>query len=287
MIRQFGLVRTDPTLRMVAACMLLFGCFVSSVGIYQSLIAITVFGISDQLYSILLVVALVVNVTGSVGVGIITDQRPSRRIMALIAAAMCVAGAAAIWLGQGTALFILASMVLFPLAGSLFGQMFAVARLAGAPFDPVHRPGILAILRALFAVPFVVLLPIWGWAFQKGLPLLTVYPLVLVIGLALLAVIWRAWPHDATAPWTEQKSGLNFRASLAEMAAPAILLRVGLIGAIHSGSALCGVVLALIFNDAAGRGTAGDVGARAGERVHVGTLYTKHDVSQIDYTALK
>lgn len=259
MIRQFRLVWDDATLRMVAICITLFGMFMASIAIYQSLIAITVFGLSDTFYSVLLVVALVINVSGSVGVGILTDQRPSRRIMALLAATMIVSGTAIVWLGSNSTVFVVAHMLMLPLAGSLFGQLFAVARLASARLDPADKNGVLAIIRALMAVPFVIVLPIWGHLFETGLPLLTVYPVVLGVSLVMVWVIWRFWPADATAPWQETKSGLNFRASLAEMGTPPILLRVGLIGAIHAGSALCGVVLALIFNQSAGRGTA-DVG---------------------------
>ena len=250
---------SDPTLRMLCGATLLFGAFASSVGIYQSLIAVTVFGLSDTAYAVVLMLALLVSVGASVGVGIVTDQRPSRKLMVRSATLTVVSGAGLVWLAPFPWVFVLAHVLLLPVSGTLFGQIFAVARLVTAPLPRPERDSLLAILRAIFAVPFVVVLPVWGWAFEQGLPLTAVYPAVLVLSLTLLWLVARAWPEDAAAPWTEQKSGLNFRASLAEMLVPAVLVRVMLIGALHSGSALAGVIVALIFDEASGRGPA-DVG---------------------------
>ena len=75
-----------------------------------------------------------------------------------------------------------------------------------------------------------------------------------------MALIALRWPRDAQAPWVEVKSGLGFRASLAEMLHGPVLIRVFLIGAIHSGSALSGVIVGLLLNAVPGRGP-GDVGA--------------------------
>jgi SET family sugar efflux transporter-like MFS transporter len=106
MIRQFRLIAADPTLRLVVGAVLLFGIHAASVAIYQSLIAISIFGISDRFYSIVLLVALIVSVGASVGVGIVTDQRPSRRMMALGASALMVAGSALVWIGNSPAFFV-------------------------------------------------------------------------------------------------------------------------------------------------------------------------------------
>jgi hypothetical protein len=140
----------------------------------------------------------------------------------------------------------------------MFGQLFAAARLASQGHPPATQGGILAVLRALFAVPFMLGLPLWGIAFSHGLPLLALYPVVAAVAAAHLLLVWRAWPRDGQAPWQDVKSGLGFRASLREISAGPVLLRVALIGAIHSGSAIVGVILGLLFAEV-GRG-AGDVG---------------------------
>jgi len=273
MIRQFRLIAADPTLRLVVGAVLLFGIHAASVAIYQSLIAISIFGISDRFYSIVLLVALIVSVGASVGVGIVTDQRPSRRMMALGASALMVAGSALVWIGNSPAFFVVAHMLLLPASGSLFGQLFAVARLASARLAPQDRDAVLTIVRATFALPFMIVLPLWGMAFDEGLSLLAIYPAVLAVSLCLLALIWLRWPADEAAPWTEQKSGLGFRASIGEIVTRPVLIRVMLMGAIHSGSAISGVVVGLIFDEASGRG-AGDVGLFFGLFVAVEVVVT-------------
>lgn len=246
----------DPVLRMVVFAVLLFGSFAASIGVYQSLIAVTVFGMSDGAYALVLAAALIVSAAASVGVGIITDQRPSRRIMAILAAASIVAGASVVSLGQSVAAFVVAHVILLPISATIFGQLFAISRLMTASLASEDRDAILAMIRATFAVPFVLLLPLWGRGFEAGLPLMAIYPALGLFGAALLVLVLRDWPADAVAPWVERKSGLGFRASLGELAAAPVLIRVLLIGAIHSGAGLTGVLLGLIFAQTEGRGTA-------------------------------
>lgn len=260
MIHAFRLIGRDPTLRLMMLAMLLQGGFAASVGTYQSLIAVTVFGLSDNGYALVLVVSLLVSVTASIGVGILTDQRPSRRALALCAAASMCAGALLVLAGRSAPAFVLAHVLLLPVTGTLFGQLFAVARLVTAPLPRADRDGIMAIIRATFALPFVVLLAIWGLLFDAGAPLIAVYGWTAITGAVLMVLILTRWPHDAQAPWTEVKSGLGFRAALSELTHGPVLLRVGLVGAIHSGSALSGVIVGLLLNAVPGRG-AGDVGA--------------------------
>ena len=255
MIRLFNIVWHDPTLRLVVYGMLLFGAFVAGSGIFQSLIAITVYGMSDGGYTLVLICALVVTVAASVGVGIVTDQRASRWIMAMAASATLALGGALMLLANDTTAFIIVAGILFPVSGTLFGQLFAVARLVTLPMPRADRDGILAIIRAAFAVPFMVGTPLFGLMFDLGLPLVGAYGFALLFGLCLLVLVSRHWPRDAVAPWTEQKSGLSFRASIGELLRPDVLTRVMLMGAIQSGTALSGVILALVFDEASGRGT--------------------------------
>jgi hypothetical protein len=257
-MRSLAPLWTDPTLRMLCFAVILFGCFPATVAPFQSLIAIEHFGIPDGDYALLLVVALMVNVAASVGIGILTDQRPSRRRMALMAGGAIVLAGVIVTATQSLVAFVVASVLFLPLAGTFLGQVFAVARLAMA-----HRPreeamGLSAAIRALFGVPFVMVLPLWGQAFDVGLPLLAIYPALCLFGAALLALILTQWPKDRYAPWTEVKSGLGFRASMSELMRGPVLLRVMLIGGIHSGTTVANTVLALVFDAASGRGP-GDV----------------------------
>lgn len=266
------LVARDPTLRMVAAGAFLFGLFASSIGIHQSLIAVEVFGLSDPEYAVVLFLAMGVSVTASVSMGIAADRHPWRKAMAAAAAAAGVAGSTLVW-GIGHPLaFVLAHVLMMPVAGTIFGQLFAVARLASNRYPASERGPILAILRSLFAVPFTLALPLWGLAFREDVPLLAVYPAIAATEALLLLLVLRAWPADARAPWEEAKSGLTFRDSLREMGSGPVMLRTALMGAVQCGGAVSGVILGLLFARA-GR-EAGDLGLFFGLFVAVEILGT-------------
>jgi SET family sugar efflux transporter-like MFS transporter len=253
-----ALLLGDPTLRMLGLGILLFGSVAASLVAHQSLLAVEVFGLTNGGYALLLLAATASSVLASVAMGVAADRGPRRRTMALLAAGLTLAGAALVAAAGSGATFVLAHALLVPAGGAMFGQLFAAGRLASARHPPALRPGILAALRALFAVPWVVLLPLWGLAFRAGLPLRAVYPAVTLLALLHLLLVWRAWPRDDAAPWDDPKSGLSPLASLHEMSSRPLLLRVALVGAIHAGPATMAVLVGLVFA-AAGRG-AGDVG---------------------------
>lgn len=258
MQRHIGIIRSNPTLRMIFFMTLLFGTWVASVGPYQSLVAIQVFGLSNTAYAVVLMAGLFVSIGASIGIGIVTDQRPSRRRMAQLAAVTLVMGGLLVFLIDSPVTFVIATVLLIPISGTMFGQIFAVTRLISAPLPQKDRDGVFSILRAMMGLPWIVVLPIWGIILQAGVPLIVIYPVIALIGVAMLALIAWGWPPDSQTTWVEQHSGLGFRASLGEMMAKPVMTRVMLIGAIHAGGAVAGVILGLCFAEA-GRGT-GDLG---------------------------
>lgn len=258
MIQAPALILRDPLLRMLGGGILLFGSVAASLLAHQSLLAVEVFGLSDGAYARLLLGAMAVSVAASVALGVMADRGPHRRTAALLATAATVAGTLLVALARAPWAFVLAHGLLIPAGGALFGQLFAAGRLAALRHPAAARPGLLAGLRALFAVPWVVLLPLWGLGFAAGLPLLALYPAVTALAVAHLLLVWRAWPADAGAPWDDPKSGLTLRASLREIGSAPILLRVALIGAIHAGPAVMGILVGLVLAKA-GR-PLGDVG---------------------------
>jgi SET family sugar efflux transporter-like MFS transporter len=256
---QLLIIWRDPVLRMIGAATMLFGVFASSLEPYKSLLGISVFGLSDGEYAILLVASLMISVAAAVWVGIVTDQRPSRKPMALLAGLGAVTGTALVWIGEGQTAFIIAHVVLLPISGTILGQLFAITRLYTADWPASERDGVTSVVRALFAVPFVVVLPAWGFLFDWGFSLTALYPVMFFVSLIFIGLIWARWPSDAAAPWVEQKSGLGFFASVKELLAGRIVWRIFWMGAVHSGSTLMAVILALVFTQAEGR-TTGDVG---------------------------
>ncbi|ROU01171.1 MFS transporter [Histidinibacterium lentulum] len=257
------LILGDPTLRMSAAAVALFGALVASVTPYQSLVAIRLFDLSDGAYAAILVAAALVSVGGAVAAGIATDRTTARKRVALGSALLLVAGYGAVLVAPGPVTFVLAHAVLLPAGGALMGQLFALARLATSTTSARDRDSVLAAIRALFAVPFLVVLPLWAVAFDRGAGLLAIYGAMVPVSLGLLALILRAWPPDGHGRWTETRSGLSSAASLREMAAPGVLVRVALTGGIMSGVFVYMIVLGLVFDESTGRDL-GDVALFAG-----------------------
>lgn len=249
------LILKDPVLRMSAIGTLAFGGIGASIGPYQSLIGTREFGLSEPAYAAVLMGALAIAVLVSVGIGIITDQRPSRRAMALVATWGNLLASLLVWLLPAKASFVIAHIVLIPLGATLFGQLLAVARLSTQHMAPNDRDGVLAIIRACLAIPYVCILPLWSIGLDHGLDMTAIYPGIGVFALINLALIIRDWPRDADAPWTEVKSGIGFRAALGEMLNGPILLRVQLMGILQAGNVLGGIITGLVLADA-GRPTA-------------------------------
>ncbi len=253
----------DPALALAAGLLVLFGAHAATLAPYVSALAVTVFGLSNSAYSALLVVASVLSVASSVGFGILADQRANRRAIALACVGFLTAGTALMALGPSVPAFVLAHALVLPLSGSLFGQLFALARLAATTHPEADRPAILSTLRAAFALPWVVVLPLWSLAFEADVPLMRVYPVSLIVAAAMLALVWAFWPRDGATRWPDPKSGLSFRASLREMAEGRVLARVLCLGTVHGSVTLYLVVIGLIFATIPFRG-AGDVALYAG-----------------------
>ncbi|WP_309664678.1 hypothetical protein [Tabrizicola sp.] len=249
------IVLQDPALRTAGVVMALQGGIVCSFGPYFATLAVNTFGFGDAGFAVLLAVSSVLSVSASVIAGIRADQTANRRRITLAAVGCLVAGMALMTIAPGPWVFALVSAVLFPVASITFGQVFALARLAGTTYPEAERDGIMSVIRALFAAPFVVVLPVWALAFAMGAPLLAIYPVGLIMAGCMLAVVARQWPRDGAAAWTDRPSGLSFRAALAEMAHPALAWRVMALGAVVAVSTVYIALISLVMVADVGRGT--------------------------------
>ncbi len=244
---------SDPGLRVVAAMMVLFGAFICGFAPYVSALAVGTFGLGDAGFAAIIVCATLVTVSLSVLIGLWTDRTGRRRgvAMACAAALVVATGAMSVW-PSGPA-FVLAHAALIPAGGTLYSQVFALARILALQRPAAERDGVMASLRAMLALPFVAVLPLWSVAFAAGVPVLSIYPVGMVFAGLILLLAWRFWPAAGSggAP-----SGLSFRAGLAEMARPAIALRVVALGAVSAAATVYMAVIALVLVPDVGRGPA-------------------------------
>jgi hypothetical protein len=246
-----------PTLRLVTAMMLLIGMHNASVYPYQSLIAIERIGLSKPAFSLLLVLASAAAVLASVWMGVFSDQRGHRRRIAVITCLCSTAAIAMILIHPGPLTFWIGQGILLPMAWSIYGQLFTLARLA-SPDEGKARDQILGGIRSLLSVGFLTMLLFWTFAFAQGASEMSVY---LSGGLASLAMslsvlIW--WPKDGATSWTDTRSGLTLHQSFAEIANPYIVSRLLFIGALSVSGAVFFVLVSLIFEASPLRGP-GDV----------------------------
>jgi MFS transporter, SET family, sugar efflux transporter len=247
------LVLATPVFRMLAGVIGLLGLINASLYPYQSLIGIEILGLSEPMFAVVLVMASAVAVTTSVLLGILSDQKANRRTVALVTAWIGAAGAALMIFTPGQATFVLATGVLLPVASSIFGQTFALNRLATQAF-PEQREGIQATVRAAMSVTFLIMLVFWTVAFARGADVMLVYVTAGLASVALVGLVWFCWPRDGQAGWDDQPSGLRLGTALAQLARPAVSLRLLCLGAVTSSGVLYMILASLIFSQTPGRG---------------------------------
>lgn len=252
----------DPVIRLVALCMLALGMLNASIYPYQSLIGLQVAGLSESGFAVVLILASGVAVSASVLLGVLADKRAARRRIALATGVIGLAGVILMLAVPGPWAIVLAHGVLLPIASSLYGQVFAFARLARTE-DGAAREATLGTVRAAMSLSFLGMLIFWTFAFKAGVGVMWVYASALIAAAGLVLLIAQHWPRDGQTAWEDRPSGLNFRAALAEMAHGRILSRVLLLGAIASAGNLYMVLVSLIFTATPGRGT-GDVALYVG-----------------------
>lgn len=236
--------------------MVLQGAIVCSFGPYFSLLAVTVYGFGDRGFAVLLALSTMVAVTASVAGGIRADQTANRRRVTLAAVGSLALGTGLMTVAPGPWVFALVAAVLLPMGSVTFGQVFALARLAATRHPAAERDGIMAVIRALFALPFVLVLPLWALVFRQGVAVTAIFPVSLLMAGGMLLVVLRLWPRDGATEWQDRPSGLSFRAALAEMGQPRLALRVLALGGVNAAATLYVAIISLVMVPEVGRGTA-------------------------------
>lgn len=256
-----ALIARDPALRLAALLLVLNGAVGASLVPYQSLLAIRLFGLSERGYAGVLAAGALVFVAASLVAGVLSDHRFDRRQVALATGLATAAGFAVMTVLPGPRSFVLVHALLLPVGSTLFAQSFALGRLAASRHPGEGQAAPMAAIRAAFALPWVVVLPIWSLAYRAGLGLARIYPVLLCLAVLTLVLIARGWPQtDEAGRGREGASGLW--SGLAEALHPAILVRVALLGAVIAAVAVYMVLLGLVM---AGAGRPdGDVALYAG-----------------------
>jgi MFS family permease len=177
----------------------------------------------------------VIAVVSSVVLGILGDQFGHRRVIAIGTTLCSTIGIGLILAFPGIWALVLCLGVLLPMASSMYGQLFALARLA-SPDEGANRDGILGVIRAALSFSFLSMLIFWTFAFGYGLSEMAVFV------------------SGGQTPWANPRSGMRLRDALAEIVKPRVAVRVLFIGAIASSGTLYMVLISLIFDASPLRG---------------------------------
>ncbi len=253
----YASVLRHPTLRLVALALLLLGAHNASLYPYQSLIAIERIGLSKPAFALLLVLASAVAVTASVMFGILGDQHGHRRRSAIATAFASTLGVSLMLIHPSPITLILSQGVLLPMAWTIYGQLFALARLASAD-EGRQRDTILGAIRAPMSLAYLAMLLFWTLAFAMGADVMAVYVTggLASLGMSLLVIF--GWPHDGQTDWHDARSGLSLREAFRAIATPQILIRLLFLGAVSSAGNIYMVLISLVFEASPVRGP-GDV----------------------------
>ncbi|MDZ4311971.1 MAG: MFS transporter [Cypionkella sp.] len=246
-----ALIFRQPALRLIFLALLLLGAHNASVYPYQSLIAIERIGLSEPAFALVLVLASITAVSASVLLGILGDQRGHRRRIALLATLSSLIGLLLMLMFPGKLSLILCHGILLPIASSLYGQLFALARLVTP--DSLTRDPVQAGLRSAMSLSFLAMLVFWTFGFSAQIDVMAIYVSAGMASFGLVVLIYFSWPRDGATEWADQRSGLNFRQAFKEIAHPSILLRLLLLGAISASGILYMVLVSLVFDASAVR----------------------------------
>lgn len=237
------------------------GVAVSAIVPFQSVIGIEQLGFSRAVYALITTLGAGLSVLASVYVGILTDQTGRYRdVLAKCNAVGIVAGASVFFMPSQVT-FVVAHVVLFPIASTTFTQYFAMASLAASTNKKLDKDVSLSFVRAAFAGAFGLTPPVIAIAVAGGMALTSVYGIAAVINVLVLMLVLRNWPTEQTD--LAQQSGIGFLESLKELSERAVLLRLLLIAVIIGVNALYNVVLGLLILNNLG-GSEADVGWFAG-----------------------
>ncbi len=251
----------DRLLRLAFMCITLMGVGVAAVVPFQSVIGIERLGFSNAAYAIMTTLGAGFSVAASISVGIYSDQTGRYREVLTGCTIVGICAGLCVFVLPAKATFLLAHVVLFPIAATTFTQYFAMASLATSNNDRLDKDVSLSLIRAAFAGAFGLTPPLLAVAVAGGMDLLAVYGFVALVNTVVLLLVITQWPHERGS--LSKQSGITFFAALRELSETAVLVRLGLIAVIVSMNNLYNIVLGLIILNHLG-GSESDVGWFAG-----------------------
>ncbi|WP_377291838.1 MFS transporter [Rhizobium sp. SG2393] len=253
----------DPGLRVSATAMLFFGFSWAAVAPYDSIIGIKEIGLDNGAYAGLMFAAAIVNVVASVLTGILADRMGDYRSSILTVSLFGVIGFGLVYLAASAPAFVLAKLIFLPIFGAMNSLIFAHVRAAATDLSPAALTAVNSTMRATISLAWVAVPGLVGILLAGSASMLPAY--LWSAASALVCFILALWFMAPALGQAGRQADERYRmlASLKEVAAPRVLLRVIAIALIFSMLHVNDAVRPLIITLKAG-GSVGDVGVVIG-----------------------
>jgi len=262
MLSTLTLVYRHPPIRVSALAIFFFGFSGAATSPYMSLVGIRELGLSDAIYSVLMMAAALVNVSASVTAGILADRLGHFRSPMLFAATFGVVGFGIVYLLPSQLVFIIAALVFIPIFNSVNSLIFANVRAVSAGMPVRELIAVNSAIRAVLSLSWVLVPGVVGAALAGGPSMLPAYLLAALACLICLALFFFGMPKEPP-PVAENRPHYSFFASIRQIGSRSVVSRLLAIALISSMLHVNGAVLPLVITGKAG-GTTADVGVIVG-----------------------
>lgn len=262
MLSSFSVVYRHKPIRVSAAAIFFFGFSGAATSPYMSLIGIRELGLSDAVYSVLIFLAAVVNVSASVTAGIVADRLGHFRSPMILAAIFGIIGFGLVYVVPTPVMFAVATLVLIPVFGTINSLIFANIRAFSSGMAVRELMAVNSAVRAILSASWVLVPGIVG-ALLIGQP--SMLPAFLLASLAcVVCLLLFVFGLDRLPPVQEgERQHYSFFRSIRQIGSASVLPRLLAISLISAMLHANGTVLPLIVTGKAG-GTPADVGVIVG-----------------------
>lgn len=243
--------------------LMLFLCGVTGAATmpYLPVLGVRELGLADATLSLLILTFSVAGLFAGVGMAIFSDMVRDRRLLLVITAVAGMIGFGAIYLLPDIAIFVLASVLLLPIAGSGYSLVFATIRAETDHMQSSERAAINAVVRAAFSGSWMLAPALVGLWLADAVSVRPAWAFAAVVSAISLALALLMTPAASQKAATGTRAG--FVSSLLLAAEPKILGRVAAISLITGANILITILQPLILIESVG-GQLSDVGLVAG-----------------------
>lgn len=255
-----GLARQYPIVRASTIAILLYGFAGAATTPYQSIVGIRVIGLSDFSYSIVAFCAVIINLLGSIAVGLYSDRVHRYRAPMIAVTATGVVGFGLVWLYPSSWVFALATIGPIALFHVISTLLFANIRNHSDGMTPLQLGDSITIVRMAISIAWIVVPGLVGLILAKSGSPLTAYAFASLLALGCLMSVVGMMPRDKQwLPNPKNAAKSSGLADLKRLVSPHVITRLLGTALITSVLHVNSITLPLIVTGRGG-GTVEDVG---------------------------